>query len=269
MKIKTRPNPPLYPEMSEEMRLLIEDAYRLFDKPIGNRLMSVCTDCCISKECEKQLLNTPVRELSRELIYDYLDAAYRDKNVLNEVAHFLPRILELLASYQYIRHSTEIILEKCYFESPYWNHQQQDFIKRYSTQFITDILKNSTADMCIDNAMKYIVMFSVSGLETAYLFSLWEEMATTYPYALEHFEIMMYYDTKNYSTYQNCFSNNPKFNQQVNEWINSPRLAKKLLPLIENYYFKNSNSFDEMMSYRWNTLYDVLQKRIENNKVLT
>lgn len=263
MKIKTRPNPPLYPQITKEMSLLIEEAYKLFDKPIGSHLMGVCTDCCISKECEKQLINTPVRELPKELVYDYLDAAYRNENMLNEVAHFLPRILELLASYQYIRHSTEIILEKCHFESPYWNHLQQDFIKRYSTQFIVDILKNSVYHMRIDNVMSYIVMFSVSGLEVTHLFSLWEEMAIVYPSALEHFETMMYYNTNNYSTYQNYFSDNPKFNQEVNEWINSPRLAKKLLPLIENYYFKNLGSFDEMISYRWNNLYDILQKRIE------
>lgn len=259
MKIKTRPNPPLYPEMSEEMQRLVSEGYLLFLRPLGSRLVDVCTGCCVSTENEQLLLKTPVNELSEWLIYEYLDAAYTQCQT-NEIAHFLPRVLELLASHKNIRHSTEIILDKCHFEAPYWQPQQLAFMKRYSAQFVADVLKNSPYTTRLDNAMTYITMFSIAGLETLHLFSVWKEMATQYSTAIEHFELMMYYDTENYRYYTNEFSDNPKFNEEVNAWLQSPKTAKHFLPLVEKYFFENDIS-DEMLSFRWSCLYQYLEQQ--------
>lgn len=260
MKIKTRPNPPLFPEMSHEMQKLVEEAYELFIRPLGSHLTDVCTYCCVSKENEQLLLKTPVRELSKDLIYEYLDAAYTDQRS-NEIAHFLPRILELLAQYKHIRHSTEITLDKCHFEAPHWKPQQLDFIHRYSAQYLADLLKTSPKQTHLPSATEVIVMFSLSGIDTTHLFSVWEEIAGKYPTAVAHFERMMRYEVDSYSTFNSFFCDNPEFYQQINDWLNSPRTADIFLPAIENYYFENEDLSEEE-SWHWSCLHTHLSKKM-------
>lgn len=260
MKIKTRPNPPLFPEMSHEMKKLVEEAYQWFIRPLGSHLTDVCTDCCVSKQDEALLIKTPVQELSEDLIYQYLDAAYTDCRS-NEIAHFLPRILELLASHKHIRHSTEITLDKCHFEAPYWKPQQLDFIHRYSAQYLTDLLKTPPKQTHLPSATEVIVMFSLSGIDVTHLFSVWEEMATKYPTAVAHFAQMMRYEVDDYSTFNNVFCDNPKFYQQINDWLNSSQTAAIFLPAIEHYYFENEDLSEEE-SRHFSCLHSHLSKKV-------
>ncbi|MDO5105518.1 hypothetical protein [Capnocytophaga sp.] len=253
MKIKTRPNPSLYPEMSPEMQLLITEAYTLFLRPVGRFLTDVCTNCCVSEENEQLLVSTPVNQLSEDLIYEYLDAAYTDQRT-NEIAHFLPRVLELLAMHKNIRHSTENILDKCHFELPHWSAPQLEFMQRFSKQFMTDILVHSPYQTRLASAMTYILMFNISGISVTHLLSLWQEMMLHHcPTALEHFESLLYYGG-NYGDYSDVFSVNPDFNNEVMEWINDRQLAENLLPLVEKYYFENTQLSEEMR-YRWDLFY--------------
>lgn len=255
MKIKTRPF-----QISNEMQNLIQEAYNIFTRPLGNYITDVCTDCCISAENEKLLIKTPVKELSRELIYEYLDGAFTDSQS-NEIAHFLPRILELLAYNEYIRHSVEITLDKCYFEKNHWNERQLDFMYRYSIQFIKEKLLKPPYENHLDSAMSYILMFDKSGLSTEHLLILWENIAQENETALEHFEYFMYYETQYYEFYNNPFSDNSEFNTKINDWIKNPQTAKLFLPLIENYFIEKYE--DEIMKYRFEILYNILENRVK------
>lgn len=257
-KSKNKPKP--QPEIqSPELKSLIEEAYTLFTYPVNGGL-TVCKPCCISLEQERELISTPVRELSRALVYDYLDAVHYDE-IGYEIKHFLPRILEFLVLLEietgfgtdvnFIRHSTEITLDKCHFKRPVWSVRELDFMHRFSYEFIKNIPSN---DILID----YILMFDLAELPTKHLLELWQEMLPNNFKALEHFEKMMRYEVEG-GFYHNAFSENPEFNNQVSDWIKSPNLREVVLESIEKYYFENPNLDEETAYY-----FDVLYSRFEN-----
>ncbi|MDO4228912.1 MAG: hypothetical protein Q4C98_03795 [Capnocytophaga sp.] len=238
MKIKTRPNLPEKLVFSAEIQALIEEAYGLFSFPIGDDL-NVCKPCCISLERERELVQTPVANLSLSAIYDYLDAVHYDESGY-EIKHFLPRILELLAKGENIRHSTEIMLDKCHFEKSCWREQELDFMWRFSGEFLKNVLASSPK---IDNAMNYILMFDLAGLETEHLLKIWQETATES--SLWHFVYFIHYEIDEEGIYNNPFSQNPNFNQHITDWISSTNVKTIFLPQIEKLYFENTNLTDK------------------------
>lgn len=256
MKVKTRPEKHI-PKKSKTIELLIEEAYHLFDHQLNGKL-NVCTPCCVSPERMQELVQTPVSELSVSAIYDYLDAVHYDEAGY-EIKHFLPRILELLAEDATIRHSTELILDKCHFEKDCWRQTELDFMKRFSAEFIRYVLTNYNKNQG-DNAMNYILMFDLAGLPTEHLLDIWENELTSSPIALEHLQIMMYYYVDSDGYYSHSFSDNPEFNNQIQNWITSTKLAKIVLPIIEKEYFENSNLTEETRYYL-----DLLYGKFERN----
>ncbi|MFK8303222.1 hypothetical protein ACI75Y_09940 [Capnocytophaga stomatis] len=256
MKIKTHPEKNT-PKTSKNIQLLIEEAYHIFDYQLNGRL-SVCTPCCVSAERMQELLQTPVSELSACAIYDYLDAVHYDESGY-EIKHFLPRILELLAEDATIRHSTELTLNKCHFERSCWRQTELDFMKRFSAEFIRYVLTNFNQSQG-DDAMNYILMFNLAGLPTEHLLEIWENELSSSPIALKHLEVMMYYYIDSEGYYSNAFSENPSFNNQVRNWVISPKLARIVLPIIEKEYFENQNLTEEARYYL-----DLLYGKLERN----
>ncbi|RRD39590.1 hypothetical protein EII29_05990 [Leptotrichia sp. OH3620_COT-345] len=146
-KIKTRPeksedcigNGKAGIFVSNEMKKLIKEAYEIFFYDLNGKL-SVCTPCCVSSENVKKLLEIPVNRLSRELIWEYLDAVHYDETGF-EIKHFLPKILEFTAQNENIRMDVSLNLDKCYFEKKnVWSKNELDFMYRFSKQLISDFL---------------------------------------------------------------------------------------------------------------------------------
>ena len=263
-KLKTRPEKPQKPELSKEMKTLLEEAYSLFSYNLEGKL-SVCTcPVCITEESVKLLINTPVREISRELIYEYLEAINYDE-IGYEIKHFLPRILELCANYEYIRLDTSLNLDKCHFERKIWNEEELEFMKKFSIQFIIDVLNTDYNVKIIENISNYILMFDLAGMKTEHLLNLdiWTEKSNKIN-ALNHLEELMSYYTENYTYFKNSFSENSEFNNQINEWIGSRKLAETFLPIIEEYYFSNPN-MDYEKQWRMEQLYNVLERNLKND----
>ncbi|NMX24844.1 hypothetical protein HGP05_09660 [Streptococcus sanguinis] len=44
----------------------------------------------------------------------------------------------------------------------------------------------------------------------------------------------LYYYTKDYAHFDYIFSDNPAFNQQMTDWLNSRELAQGFFPILEN-----------------------------------
>lgn len=263
-KLKTRPEKPQKPELSKEMKTLLEEAYSLFSYNLEGKL-SVCTcPVCITEENVKLLINTPVKEISRELIYEYLEAINYDE-IGYEIKHFLPRILELCANYEYIRLDTSLNLDKCHFERKIWNEEELEFMKKFSIQFVIDVLNTDYKVKTIENISNYILMFDLAGMKTEHLLNLdiWIEKSNKIN-ALNHLEELMYYYTENYTYFKNSFSENPEFNNQINEWIGSRKLAETFLPIIEEYYFSNPN-MDYEEQWRMEQLYNIFETNLISN----
>ena len=269
-KIKTRPPEDIRMAIngelddrfiSENMKKMIEEAYEIFAHDLNGKL-TVCTPCCVSEENVEKLIKTPVKELSRELMQEYLNAVNYDETGL-EIKHFLPKIIEFIVKHAEIRLDTSLILDKCNFEREIWNGTELDFMYRFSKEFMMEILKTNPKIARMENFSVYMTMFNLGGLKTEHLFDIemWKKASEDIN-ALWHFEEMMYSYTKDYTYYSYAFSSNPEFNEQMNLWMNSREIAKVFIPVIEKYYFENPD-MDYNEQWRLDQLYYVLEKNLK------
>jgi|GEM_PF-277793 len=269
-KIKTRPPEDIRMAISgelddkfisENMKKMIKEAYEIFAHDLNGKL-TVCTPCCVSEENVEKLIKTPVKELSRELMQEYLNAVNYDETGL-EIKHFLPKIIEFIVRHAEIRLDTSLILDKCHFEREIWNGIELDFMYRFSKEFMMEILKTNPKTVRMENFSVYMTMFNLGGLKTEHLFDIemWKKASEDIN-ALWHFEEMMYSYTKDYTYYSYAFSSNPEFNEQMNLWMNSREIARLFIPVIEKYYFENPD-MDYNEQWRLDQLYYVLEKNLK------
>ena len=269
-KIKTRPPEDIKMAISRElddkfisenMKKMIKEAYEIFAHDLNGKL-TVCTPCCVSEENVEKLIKTPVKELSRELMQEYLNAVNYDETGL-EIKHFLPKIIEFIVRHAEIRLDTSLILDKCHFEREIWNGIELDFMYRFSKEFMMEILKTNPKTARMENFSVYMTMFNLGGLKTEHLFDIemWKKASEDIN-ALWHFEEMMYSYTKDYTYYSYAFSSNPEFNEQMNLWMNSREIARLFIPVIEKYYFENPD-MDYNEQWRLDQLYYVLEKNLK------
>ena len=269
-KIKTRPPEDIRMAISgelddkfisENMKKMIKEAYEIFAHDLNGKL-TVCTPCCVSEENVEKLIKTPVKELSRELMQEYLNAVNYDETGL-EIKHFLPKIIEFIVRHAEIRLDTSLILDKCHFEREIWNGIELDFMYRFSKEFMMEILKTNPKTVRMENFSVYMTMFNLGGLKTEHLFDIemWKKASEDIN-ALWHFEEMMYSYTKDYTYYSYAFSSNPEFNEQMNLWMNSREIARLFIPVIEKYYFENPD-MDYNEQWRLDQLYYILEKNLK------
>ena len=269
-KIKTRPPEDIRMAISRElddkfisenMKKMIKEAYEIFAHDLNGKL-TVCTPCCVSEENVEKLIKTPVRELSRELMQEYLNAVNYNETGL-EIKHFLPKIIEFIVRHAEIRLDTSLILDKCHFEKKIWNNEELDFMYRFSKEFMIEILKINPKTARMENFSVYMTMFNLGGLKTEHLFDIemWKKASEDIN-ALWHFEEMMYSYTKDYTYYSYAFSSNPEFNEQMNLWMNSREIARVFIPVIEKYYFENPD-MDYNEQWRLDQLYYILEKNLK------
>ena len=247
--------------ISENMKKKIKEAYEIFAHDLNGKL-TVCTPCCVSEENVEKLIKTPVKELSKELMQEYLNAVNYDETGL-EIKHFLPKIIEFIVKHAEIRLDTSLILDKCNFEREIWNGTELDFMYRFSKEFMMEILKTNPKTARMENFSVYMTMFNLGGLKTEHLFDIemWKKASEDIN-ALWHFEEMMYSYTKDYTYYSYAFSSNPEFNEQMNLWMNSREIARLFIPVIEKYYFENPD-MDYNEQWRLDQLYYVLEKNLK------
>ena len=247
--------------ISENMKKMIKEAYEIFAHDLNGKL-TVCTPCCVSEENVEKLIKTPVKELSKELMQEYLNAVNYDETGL-EIKHFLPKIIEFIVKHAEIRLDTSLILDKCHFEREIWNGTELDFMYRFSKEFMMEILKTNPKTARMENFSVYMTMFNLGGLKTEHLFDIemWKKASEDIN-ALWHFEEMMYSYTKDYTYYSYAFSSNPEFNEQMNLWMNSREIARVFIPVIEKYYFENPD-MDYNEQWRLDQLYYILEKNLK------
>jgi len=80
--------------VTPRLRNAFETAYKAFGSRRLGRPMEVCRcKMCMSDEMERSILRTPLRELSREQLYEYTNSAH---GWSDEFLYFIPRYMELI-----------------------------------------------------------------------------------------------------------------------------------------------------------------------------
>ena len=83
-----------------ELAAVVEEAYVLFAPYTIGSVLYVChCNVCMTRETERQLTSTPLREISARLLGEYTNSAHdwNDGQVAREMRYFLPRYMDLMA----------------------------------------------------------------------------------------------------------------------------------------------------------------------------
>lgn len=240
---------------------LIEYAYHIFCQYRPHRPLEVCTYCCMYDKNVEQIYQTPLKKLSREIIYDYLDAAQGESLALSdEMRYFIPRIFELLAKGEHLRHSTELVLDKCHLKMGVWTASEMAVMEHFSLLFLKDKFSKAYENFHYIEIFSYIVMFYLSGLDNT------KELLKVILDFLDNDNLLLnlcgefYYSFKeNY--YHNSFST-PQLNEWIYDWENQPvnrqLILQKLLLLTQSPMY---HQLDNEKRYWVDCMFDRLSSK--------
>jgi hypothetical protein len=127
--------------MSPALETIVSDFYSAFRKYRAVAPLDVCTECCISRDQERQLLSLPVRQIPFDLLYDYNSAARPEKPGIDEFKHFLPRIIELTAENNFVAMTEELVFSRfSHYSNNEWTSSERQLIQRFAEEYFQTIL---------------------------------------------------------------------------------------------------------------------------------
>ncbi|SEK40341.1 hypothetical protein SAMN05216359_101710 [Roseateles sp. YR242] len=188
--------------------------------------LDVC-GCCVSQDIERDLRTLPLKQIPAAHLYAYNCSAKRPEQPVGEVAYFLPRMFELMASEEgLIHHSTELNLDRlgrCPKES--WNQGEWAAITDFSRSFFHRVITDRDPG---EQPLSVLLMFHIAGVDIAPLLDQW--LTTSTPVATANFVIDTYSNFWEGGDYANPFAaDHPEFRQLIREWIFHPETRARFL----------------------------------------
>lgn len=216
------------------LRAAVADAYRVFKRHTTMPpLLDVCTGCCVSEKDERALREWPLRELTARHFYEYNGSARSAVHQpVKELAHLLPRMLELLAEGQDIHHSIELSLDRlgsCPPDS--WTDAEQQVLDRFALAYFDCVLHGGP--LCDpgnwdENALDVLVMFDIGGIDIDPLLALW--LRSDDPVTAVEFVRSSHWDFWMARDYSNPFaSGRPDFRRRIRDWMLAPAHRERFM----------------------------------------
>lgn len=218
--------------MIQMFNTLITEAYALFaDYDMGEGI-AVCSGhgCCLPPYTAKLLRNTPVKQLERQLVCDFLDASEAENTPLlvQQMKHLLPRILELMMQGEYL--GMEFVLSKCKCNSGLWLEPEIDFLQRFASAYF--------ASKCTDNDIEAdavledtVLMFHLAGLDVWPLLKQWQAVIDQAgPFNNFVFMLMCNFETGRFeSAYEE-----EGLNRKMTDWISEDSFKSSMLQVLKD-----------------------------------
>lgn len=148
--------------LTEELRRVVDEAYAAFAPyTIGSALIVCHCPVCMTDEVERELVRTPLREISSALLAKYTTSAHSwDNQVARELRYFLPRYFELIgANDAPCSMGTEICLRRLRDADwrASWPPAEVDLIDRYFDALVRGTIErlsvrrwDTGADLAVD-----------------------------------------------------------------------------------------------------------------------
>jgi hypothetical protein len=127
--------------MNEKLKNIVEESYLLFGKYRANLPLDVCTECCMTKSQETELVSLDVKQIPFELLYEYNTAAKTAHPDLEEFKHFLPRFIELTSELKLLHHSAELVLNRFdYYKESDWSGDEKELLQLFAEELFEYVL---------------------------------------------------------------------------------------------------------------------------------
>jgi hypothetical protein len=238
---------------------LVEAAYKLFAPYTIGSTLSVCKACCVSDAEERELVSTPLRAVSRQLLdHAYYASArnYSDQERW-EMKHFLLRVLELVTQFEFPCHSLEITFARLDLDQPsHWLPSERQLLAAFASAYFEACLvlyPLPTGDKLAD----ILLMFGLAHFDLTPLLRAWET-SDTVP-SLAHLADLLVneicYTPPKPLHLSNAFTM-PYVDQQLAAWLNNPSVRARLLAQVEHAICYQALPDDLATQASW--AYDVL-----------
>ncbi|GEM_PF-3572918 len=219
----------------------IENVYEVFSVyPLKGGLRDRSCNCCVSEEEIKELVSKPMNELSVDEIGHFVRSAVSTFGDVDDLKHFLPRILELFQDRSYDIIDDFLTFEKLnYVGWKTWEKQELEVVEAYLLALWCSIVLDENASISkLENAL--LVVSKYVSIEKA--LDIWEIGCSK-----KSMELIVEYVLKG-NTLRFCESDHNTF------WN---RLSKKtLLKKIEELFFETK---DELEASRISVAYTLLE----------
>ena len=230
---------------------LIDKSYEIFSKYQATRPLDVCTYCCMKPEREALLASLPVREIPRELLAEYNDDARSAKTPIEELKHFLPRYLDLIAQFQFPTHSAELSLARLdpFYESE-WTTEEIGLLQDFSKEFFRHCLSIYPLSSG-DDITSVLIMFWRAKFNVMGFLSIWEQEKKKS--SVLHFRDLYFQEISNpfsEKELKNIFRN----------WLDSEKARQNFAEAIEQLIMKG-NRLGKDNTDQLSLLYDIIRVR--------
>ena len=133
-------------EIKNKLKETVEKSFQIFSKYKLGKTLEVCLHCVTAEEVEP-LLKTPLREISKEMIYNYYSSAQNyGEQEFYEMKYFLPRVLELLTEFEFPYHSVEISLKRFNLAKDNFDIEEGEILYQFAENYFAYCLEHiSTA----------------------------------------------------------------------------------------------------------------------------
>lgn len=244
-----------------KLAAIITEAYDLFAPYTIGKTLALCKACCITDAEEKALVDTPLREVSRDLLQgSYYESArnYSDQE-LWEMKHFLPRVLELVTKFEFPCHCTEITFTRLDLNQPEkWKPAELELLYNFSAAYFDKCL-GSYPLPAGDSLSDILVMFGIAHFALEGLLEKWSSANT--PASLMHLKDFMLHEAS-YSKDGSFKLTNPFSTSQVDAvfaaWLQNAQVKQALSTQLENRIL-NPQGLDEATLGEVSWAYDTLQ----------
>ena len=240
----------------------IEEAYRLFASYSITPPLMVC-DCgnCITGEEIKTLVSTPLRELSRDLIYTYISAMFESEDkAICELRYFLPRMLELLSQGESLYIDEGFSLSKCHFERTHiWKEEEIAFMERFAKAFFNEVLEGESPHL-YSSAEDWLVCFGLSGLPIAPLLDSWLQQADKIKALYDFQELLSDSLHPIGIVFKHSYfkDKRPELNEQITTWLTASQTQQTFLQATENLLLSDTILEEEVL-FSLENLYNQLR----------
>ncbi|MBO6515014.1 MAG: hypothetical protein JJ975_00505 [Bacteroidia bacterium] len=242
--------------MNNRLERIIDEAYRVFKPYKASKPLDACTDCCLGREQEDELVSMAIRQIPFDLFYEYNSAAKPTQLNPEEVLHFLPRLLELTAEFRFTYHSAELVLSRM----ACLNLEEMPEIEcmvlmQYAELLVEKALRQYPLPE-LERMDSIIAMLYNGGFAVEPMLTQWENNGSDE--ALLHFADLVLdgLQDKNGNIYKNGFADQT-FNQTFQNWLKRPQVLDGFKRQLEEVVM-HSNSYDSEVVERCSWAYDKL-----------
>lgn len=139
--------------MTPELKAAIENAYQVFRRySLGGSIVVCNCNCCVHPDNEKLLIETPLRDISCELLAEYTNSAhgFDDQKIQDDFRYLLPRYFELIARSELATSSYEEVMLRRLGDAYYataWPAGEAAAVDRYFSALFDDQV-NTPITLC-------------------------------------------------------------------------------------------------------------------------